>query len=182
VHAHIHDVPDAAITEDLSGVSPKCVLGHTYCARKCRDATLTITQTAASSPCHSHGRLRAQTTELVSVDARHAPSAQVPKLSVHQAFSFCAQRLHLQGLPYGVDVRGYLVRWDKWGGAGPVPTILLDKPRPVNWTKRPLVAAGKGIEFGTMGGPPSNRWVTIRGSLLCDRGSVIGYALGIFNG
>jgi hypothetical protein len=27
VHAHAHDVPDAAITEDLSGVSPKCRTG-----------------------------------------------------------------------------------------------------------------------------------------------------------
>jgi len=44
------------------------------------------------------------------------------------------------------------------------------------------VLVGDGIEFGTIGGPPSNRWVTIRGSLLCDRGSVMGYALGNFHG
>jgi hypothetical protein len=45
-----------------------------------------------------------------------------------------------------------------------VPTILLDKPRPVDWTKWPPVAAGEGIEFGTIGDSPSNRWVTTRGS------------------
>lgn len=122
--------------------------------------------------------LHIQVTKVLRVDAQLGSSAGVPVLAVPQAIAFCRRRPRLRGLPYGVDVKGYVVRDDDWGGAGPVPGVILDRPARVHWAfPRPTAENAHVIPFYALGGPQSGQWTTLRGALGCDRGTAMAYAI-----
>lgn len=88
------------------------------------------------------------------------------RLSVPQAFSFCAARPKLPYLSYGVAIRGYL-RGLLTGGDGPAQFVVLAHRDVTTTNPKLLVQRHEGfLAFGFVN-PPENRWVTIVGGLGC---------------